>query len=207
MQKLLSLPPHILEKMGFKRPSVSAGSDNTNDNNNNNGEPDEAAIAAAMLKPLIFGEDQDHLPTPQTQTSTATIDATTEISTAPAIATETESSSPSRTTTATVTTSPPPSTTSAASRASPSELFSLCHPSGPQFFVRDNFLGRQTALKVLRAVKTLHQKHHVLRPANMGRGIQRVSSFFSRRCLFALVFQLKLVFCLTMLCGLSSACN
>ena len=53
-------------------------------------------------------------------------------------------------------------------KVSPSEMFSLCHPAGPQFFVRDNFLGRDSAMRVRKAVQELHAAG-ALRAAGMGR--------------------------------------
>lgn len=125
---LLKLPPEVLEKMGFQRPSPtiseSDGSDTDNgQNNKRDKKSSDEAIAAEMLKPLIFDDDSASADTP------------------------------------------PPRP---AWNASPSEIFSLCHPAGPQFFVRDNFLGRDSAMRVRKAVQELRAAG-ALRAAGMGR--------------------------------------
>ena len=56
---------------------------------------------------------------------------------------------------------------------SPAENFSLRHPSGPKFFVRDGFLGAEAAARVRDAVVALH-RGGALRPAKMGRGQSKV---------------------------------
>jgi len=60
-----------------------------------------------------------------------------------------------------------------ASDLSPCEAFSLLHANGPQYFVRDNFLGRAVALKLRDTVRALRDKG-ALRPAGMGKGGAKV---------------------------------
>ncbi len=104
---------------------------------------DDAAISATMLRQLIFGDED--AAAGGTTSGGGSIEGSLSVGSSPHTATD----------------------------PSPPEVFAMSHPDGPQFFVRDGFLGTVRAQQVRSSVVQLHECG-ALGAAKMGRGSRKV---------------------------------